>query len=91
MGGLEHCEQLFSVDAGETGQLGTRPVVRVGVGVGGWSVPSWMDILALYVAWALARDTLLTAFELGILQSLVIVSVRHVGQEMRGFGVTVWE
>jgi hypothetical protein len=50
-----------------------------------------MDILALYVAWALARDTLLTAFELGILQSLVIVSVRHVGQEMRGFGVTVWE
>lgn len=34
--------------------------------------------------WALTRDTLLTAFELGILQSLVVVSVRHAGTGNEG-------
>lgn len=49
-----------------------------------------MGILGLFIAWALTRHTVLTAFEPGFLQFLGITIVRYSGQEMRGSGITVW-
>lgn len=46
-----------------------------------------MGILGLFIAWALTRHTVLTAFEPGFLQFLGIMSVRLAGQ--KGSGVTV--